>query len=281
MNFSSLKINSLKSLSWLVLSLFVFSGFVYAEQDLPKEMQDVGIDEKLGSKLPLDAQFKDEDGNSVLLGDYFNKGKPVLISMVYYECPMLCTMVLNGLIDGLNQMPWVPGEKFTMLSVSVKPEETPKLAARKKKTHVGALRNQPTEDGWRFLTGSVENIDALADAIGFRFNRLENGEVAHNAGIFIASPTGLMSRYLYGITYKGMDLKRALLDASDEKQISMMDKVIMFCYRYSKDAQGYVFFAQNFMKTSGYIVLTAVLLLFGSLWYREIRKKKVEISHTR
>ena len=263
----------MKTIFFIIVSLL--SSVLYAEEALPPELKDVGIEEHLGQKIPLDLIFQDDAGKSVRLADYFNKGKPVLINFAYFRCPMLCNMVLKGMLDGMKNLTWTPGKEYEVLTISIDPRETAELAAAKKKTHVDELNMLGSEKGWHFLTGKEENIQALTKIIGFgyKYNKASD-DYAHAAGIFTLTPDGKISRYLYGIDYKGRDLKLALLDASDGKSLSLGEKLVMLCYRYDADARSYVLFARNMMRGAGVLVVLFLLFFLGGFWLKEFRRKK-------
>jgi protein SCO1/2 len=245
-------------------------------QSLPANLVDVGIDEHLGETIPLDVHFKDESGKDVELGSFFQPGKPVLLNFAYFQCPMLCNLVLNGMLEGMKKQDWTPGKEYEVVTISIDPRENPELAAAKKATHIEALGRPEAAAGWHFLTGTDKDIHKIADAIGFKYQYLKsNNEYAHAAGVFTLSPAGKISRYLYGVEFKKKDLRLALLDASEGKALSIGDKLVMFCYRYDANAKGYVMFAQNFMKGSGVVVVACLALLLGGLWRREIKRRDV------
>jgi protein SCO1/2 len=245
-------------------------------QSLPPALVDVGIDEHLGAQVPFDAKFKDDEGKDVQLGSYFQPGKPVLLNFAYYQCPMLCNLVLNGMLDGMKKLSWTPGKEFEVVTISIDPRETQDLAAAKKKTHIEALGKPEAAAGWHFLTGNEKDIKRVADAIGFKYQYLRNtNEYAHAAGIFTISPAGKISRYLYGVEFKRKDLRLALLDASEGRALSIGEKIEMFCYRYDANAKGYVLFARNFMKGGGYVVAAALFLFLGAMWRRELKRNKI------
>jgi len=251
---------------------------VSAENILPPDLNDVSIEEHLGSSIPFDAEFKNEKSEVITLGSYYSSGKPILINLVYYDCPMLCNLVLNGMSRGLDEMRWTPGNEFDIVTLSIDASETPELANEKKAAYIQSISKKESAKGWHFLTGTDENIRMVTETIGFNFNKLGENDIAHGAALYITSPTGKLSRYLYGVQYSGFDLKRGLLDAMDEKQISVADKVLMFCYRYSKDARGYVLFAGNFITGSGYLVLSLFIGFFSWLWYHEFKRKRKKVS---
>jgi protein SCO1 len=249
-------------------------------QTLPDDLVDVGIDEHLGAQIPLDAVFTDETGKEVTLASYFKIGKPVLLNFAYYQCPMLCNMVLNGMLKGMKNMTWVPGKEFQIITISIDANEGHEIAAAKKETHIKALGIPEAAEGWHFLTGKESEIRKVADTVGFKFRYMPvSKEFAHAAGVFTVSPQGKISRYLYGVEYRSKDLKLALLDASEGKSISFGDKIAMFCYRYDPNAKGYVLFARNFMKGGGILVILALGLLIGGLWRKEYKRRNPVLSH--
>jgi protein SCO1/2 len=245
-------------------------------QSLPANLVDVGIEEHLGETVPMDARFKDETGKEVELASYFKPGKPVLLNFAYFQCPMLCNMVLNGMLEGMKKIDWTAGNEFEVVTISIDPRETPELAAAKKQSHIEALGKPEAAPGWHFLTGDEKQIDKVANAIGFKYQYIKaSNEYAHAAGVFTISPAGKISRYLYGVEFKKKDLRLALLDASEGKALSIGDKLVLFCYRYDANAKGYVLFARNFMKGGGYVVVACLALLLGGLWRKEFKRRDV------
>ncbi len=263
------------------ISLFIFfilfSSVLKAEEVTPNELKDVGIEEHLGQKIPLDLPFIDDSGKEVKIGDYFNKGKPVLLNFAYFRCPMLCNLVLNGMLDGMKGLNWTPGKEYEVLTISIDPRENAEAATAKKQTHIAALNKSGSEKGWHFLTGKKENIEVLTKIVGFGYHyNKESDDFAHAAGIFTVTPIGKISRYLYGIDYKARDLKLALLDASDGKSLSLGDKLIMFCYQYDANSKNYVLFARNFMRGGGVLVILFLFFFLGGFWLKEWKKKRLE-----
>jgi protein SCO1 len=246
-------------------------------QTLPDALINVGIEEHLGAQVPMDAVFLDETGKQVQLGSFFKSGKPVLLNFAYYQCPMLCNMVLNGMLNGMKKMAWVAGREFEVVTISMDPKEGPSEAAAKKETHIKALGMPEAASGWHFLTGTDANIHKVADIVGFKYQFMPvSKEFAHAAGVFTISPLGKISRYLYGVEYRSKDLKLALLDASEGKTISFGDRVAMFCYRYDPNSKGYVLFARNFMKGGGILTILGLALFMGFLWRKEFKKASPE-----
>lgn len=222
--------------------------------------QDVGIDQRLGERVPLDLRFRAEDGREIELGRLFD-GKPVILSLVYFECPMLCTMVLDDQVRALRALPYELGSDFEMVSVSIDPSETPELAGEKKRRYVESWRKDASESeraGWHFLTGEQPAIEALASAVGFRYAYdAANDEYAHAAGIMVLTPDGTLSRYLYGLGYSPRDLKLAIVDASDRKVGSLADQILVRCMSYDAATGKYHFAIFAALRTA------AVLTLLG------------------
>lgn len=272
------------SYSKLVLSIIIvlttyFGVRAQIANQNPVELQDIDVEEHLGDFMPLDLQFINEHGQSVLLTDYFNQDKPVILVLAYYECPMLCTLVLNGLTQSVYKMKMQFGEEYKILTVSIDPTENSELAAAKKQSYLKMLNQSENNDGWTFLTGTETNIKKLADAVGFRYFYVEErDEFAHPAVVMLLSEKGKLSRYLYGIEYKINDLKLGLLEAAEGKVGSTLDKLILYCYHYDPNSGGYVVFASNIMKLGGAITLVLLSGFLGLMWLKDNRKKSVQYS---
>ena len=248
-------------------------------RDSVAELMEIDIIEHLGDSLPLNLSFVDDNGSEVTLSDYFKGDKPVILTLGYYECPMLCNLVFNGVSEGIKELGWVPGEKYQVISVSIDPLETADLAANKKANYIKFLEMPGASDGWHFLVTESENAKTLADVIGFKYYYVEDrDEYAHAAAAYLISPDGVISRYLYGIQYTGINLKLGLLEASEGKIGSTMDKILLYCYRYDPDAKGYVLFAQNAMKVGGVVTVVLIALLVGLLFIRERLKAQGEVA---
>jgi protein SCO1/2 len=192
----------------------------------------IGIDQRIGHQVPLDLEFVDENGRQVRLGDYFGR-RPVILALVYYECPMLCTQVLNGLVTALGVMNFEPGREFDVVAVSFNPKEGPGLAAQKKASYLERYGRPHTAGGWHFLTGSDSSIQRLTEAMGFRYAYDEKlGQYAHGAGIEVLTPRGVIAKYYYGIEYSARDIRFGLIQASEEGIGTPIDDVLLFCYHY-------------------------------------------------
>lgn len=236
----------------------------------PAAVEGVGVDEKLDEQIPLDLQFTDENGRRVRLGDYFSEGRPVLLTLVYYDCPMLCTLVLDGMVDTLQGLELSGGDQFEMVTVSIDPGEQPHLARAKKQSYVREYGRAEAAAGWHFLTGEQDQIRRLADAVGFRYRYLpERGEYAHPAALIVLTPEGRVSRYLFGVNNDPKTMRLALVEASEGKIGSIVDQFLLYCYRYDAEEGTYAPAALKIMRVGAIlaaIVLGAVLVTF---WRRD------------
>lgn len=260
----------------MLAALLVSPAFAQINRDLP-ELEGVGITEKLDQQVPLDLTFTDENGRPVRLGEYFRPGRPVILTLNYYSCPMLCTVQLNGLVDGLKQLDWTPGNQFEIVTVSFNPSETPTLARLKKQNYFkeyGRLAAAAAA-GWHFLTGKQENIVKLADAVGFHYKWDEKQQqYMHAAAAIICMPDGKISRYLKTVVYDPQTLKLSVIAANEGKYRSTLDEILLFCYHYDPSAGTYSLAAMNIMRAGG--VLTVLILgsILAAAWLRDARRKK-------
>jgi protein SCO1/2 len=226
----------------------------------------IGIDQRLNEQVPLDLPFVDENGRDVRLGDYFGK-RPVVLALVYYECPMLCTQVLNGVVSSLGVVKFNAGTEFDVIAVSINPKEGPGLAAQKKQAYVDRYKRPGTEHGFHFLTGKQESIDKLAQAVGFRYEYdAETGQYAHGAGVEILTPKGVISRYFYGIDFSPRDMQFGLMDAAEQRIGSRIDSALLLCYHYDPSTGKYGVIAIDAIRIGGVATVLAFLtFLFVSL----------------
>jgi protein SCO1/2 len=217
----------------------------------PGVLQEIGFDQRLGETVPLDLAFADEAGQAVRLSDYFGK-KPVVLSLVYYECPMLCTLSLNGLAGALEVLSFVPGQEFEVVTLSFDPTETPVLAAAKKKAYLSRYKRPGAHAGWHFLTGRKESVEALTRAVGFRYVWDEaTKQFAHPAGLLVLTPEGRISRYLFGVEYAPKDLRLALVDAAGGRIGNPVDQLLLYCYQYDPRAGRYSASILNLVRLLG------------------------------
>jgi protein SCO1/2 len=246
---------------WTISILAVaWLGGVPAQAQLPMDdlFRDVAFDQRLNERLPLDAEFVDEAGRPVRLGQYFGQ-RPVILALVYYECPMLCTIVLNGLLRSLKTLSFDAGKEFDVVAVSFDPGEGPALAAAKKVQYVDGYGRPGTASGWHFLTGSEASIQRLVQAVGFRYAYdAEKDEYAHVGGIVVLTPEGRIAQYFYGIEYPPKHLRLGLVEASSGKIGSAVDQLLLMCYRYDPASGRYSVVIMNVVRLAS--VTTVVLL---------------------
>lgn len=232
----------------------------------------IGIDQKIGQQLPLDLTFRDEDGRDVKLGQYFGS-RPVVLALAYYECPMLCTQVLNGMTGALKTLSFDAGKDFDVVVVSIDPKDSFRLAANKKQTYVEHYGRPQTAGGWHFLTGTEASIKPLADAIGFRYAYDANiKQYAHGAAIYVATPKGIVARYLLGIDFAPRDLRLALVEASNNQLGSVTDKVLLLCYHYDPAVGKYGVAILNAVRV-GFVGTVTGFLVFLFVSLRNERNK--------
>jgi len=249
---------------------------------VPPQLEEVGIEEHLDAEIPMDLEFRDEVGAVVTLGDFFDGTKPVILTLNYYKCPMLCGLQLNGLLDGLMDLDWTPGQEFELVTVSINPLETPALAAEKKQNYMKRYERPSAAKGWHFLTGREPEIRQLASTLGFGYTYdRETGEYAHAAAIFLATPDGRVARYLYGIEYPAKNLRLGLLEASAGKIGSTIDQIILYCYHYDPSSRRYAPVAMNIMRLGGGATALVLGLTLGGYWLREARRRKKSDRGTR
>lgn len=248
-------------------------GGTPADAPIPPELAGIAIDDHAGQDVPRDVVLTDQNGQRVRLGDYFDGQRPVVLALAYYECPMLCSLVLKGVLDGMKQLRWTAGEEYRVVVVSFDPRDTPEKAAAKRLNHVDAYHREVKGRGWDFLVGDQASVKAVADAVGFKYRWDEREkQFAHAAGAFIVTPSGRISRTLYGMSFP--DMRLALLEASEGKTGTVADKVLLFCFHYDPVARGYVLATLRLMKASG--VLTVLVLGFFLLrfWRAERRRNR-------
>jgi len=255
-----------------------------ASTGLPTALRDVRIEQKLDSQLPLDLIFRDESGQPVKLGQYFGS-KPVVLAFVYYDCPMLCTQVLNGMVTSFRVLPFEIGKEFDVVTISFDPRETNELAAAKKKVYVGYLPDRfqaNASNGWHFLTGDAESIKQITDAVGFRYHYDEaTKQFAHASGIMIATPHGKLSRYFYGIDYPARDVRLGLIESAQDKIGSPVDQLLLYCYHYDPATGRYGAAIMNVMRAAGILTIIGVvaMLLFLRRWNKPTLTVKTGGAH--
>lgn len=240
-------------------------------------LEDVGIDQKLGESLPLDITLRDENGSAVKLGTYFGE-RPVVLSLVYYKCPMLCNQVLNGLTSALDVVSFDIGKEFDVVTVSFDPRETSELARNKKETYMQWYKRPGAAEGWHFLTGDKESIDKLTDAVGFHYKFDQStDQFIHASGIMIVTPQGKLARYFYGIDYAPKDLRLGLIEASNNKIGNPVDRLLLYCYHYDPAAGRYGAAIMNILRAAGLFTVAGVVAM---LWLLRRRRATADSVST-
>lgn len=242
---------------------------------MPQALKDAVIDEKAGVKIPFDVKLTDQDGIPVVLGQYFsaNDKRPVILTLGYYGCPMLCSLVLNGLTDALKNISFTPGKDYRIVSVSIDDREKTDLAKKKQQAYLSSMKASETADWWKFHVASREESKRLADAVGFNYafdSKID--QFAHGAGFFVLSPEGVLARTLFGINYTPSDVKLALSEASDGKIGSFVDRVLLSCFHYDPDSHRYGIYILGVMRAGG-ILTTLILGSVLLIYFRQERRR--------
>lgn len=241
-----------------------------AERNKPAYLKDVGIDQKLGAQLPLDLTFRDETGKPVKLAEYFDgQKKPVILTLVYYSCPQLCTLVLNDLNRGMNGLSTLSaGDDYQVVTVSIDPSDTAALAADKKATYMASYRRPHAEQGWHFLTGDQTSVRKLTQAVGFKYKwDPKFQQFIHPSGLIILTPKGVVSRYFFGIDYDLKDLRLSLEEASSNKIGSLTDRILLYCFHYDETSGRYTASVTKIVKLGGLLTVAAL----GFFWFAMYR----------
>ena len=240
----------------------------------PKILEDVRIEQRLNEQIPAELVFRDENDEEVRLGDYYGK-KPILLALVYFRCPMMCTEVLNGLADCLKQVPLEMGKDYSVVTVSFDTKDTPEKAEKKKANYLELYGKSGGEEGWHFLTGQQPSIDSITQAAGFHYVFDEKTQqFAHPAGIMVLTPEGRISKYFYGIRYSARDVRLGLVDASDRKIGTPADQVLLYCFHYDPEMGKYTANVMNLVRMSGIFTLLVIAGVLAMMWRHERRRTR-------
>ena len=264
---------------FLVLSLSAWILPLRAEEPLPPELKNIGIDPTLGATIPLDLVFNDEEGKTVRLASFFGHGKPVILALVYYECPMLCNLALNSLTDGLKGIPWTAGDQFEIVTVSFNPKETSELAKAKKAAHIEELGRPQAAAGWHFLVGRDDQIKSLAAAVGYKYawDPLQK-QYAHATGMFFLTDSGKLARVLFGLDFSARSLRLALTETAEGKVGTLADKFLLFCYHYDPQSRGYSLAAFRIMQLGGILTMIFLFGVLGLFFGIERRQRRRAVA---
>ncbi|MDA0712458.1 MAG: SCO family protein [bacterium] len=259
--------------TWLIPAQSSFAG--EGSLQAPKDLEGTEIIDKRGSTVAFDVELVDHEGKKQTLATYFgpDQTKPVILTLGYYKCPMLCNLVLNGFLDSLKTMSLTMGKDFRVVSVSINPKETFDLGRSKRANYLKAINLEDDAD-WSFFVGEESEVKRLADSVGFQYRfHKPSGEYIHSAGIFVLSPQGILSRTLYGIDYKTPDVKMALIDASHGKIGSLLDRVILSCFHYDPDSHKYGVYIFGLMRVGGLFTILVIGLMLFLYWRYEKRSR--------
>lgn len=247
---------------------------------LPAILQNVTFRPELNAQMPLDVPFTDENGKSVQLGNYFHQQKPVLVAFVYYGCPMLCTQLEQGVVGSLRMLSFNPGRDYEVVFVSFDDRDTPAMAIAKKNTAMDHFRRKETAAGWHFLTGSKESIATVTNAANFHFNfDAKNNLFAHASGIMLLTPDGKISRYFYGVEFPGRDLRLGLVDASQGKIGTPVDKMLLFCFQYDPSTARYSATILSIMRLLALGTVAGLVIMILIYRKRDKRAAQAKLSH--
>lgn len=256
-----------------ILTFCMFSVSVFAQltEQAGIAYEGVGLSPRLGEQIPLDLAFTNSSGEHVILGDYFDQGRPVVLTFVYHTCPMLCSALLDGVTRSLDDVPWAPGNGYEMVTVSFSPDDTPERAAEQRARYLQRLKQEDAE--WHFLTGNESSIQALTRATGFMFKWVEEqSEYAHPAAIIVLSDQGTITRYLPDLTPRGRDLRAAIVEASDGTVGNLLDRAFLYCFQFDPTSNSYVLVARRAMQVGGGVTALLLIVSLGLLWVRDTNK---------
>lgn len=244
----------------------------------PAALRNVGIEQKMGAQVPVDIPFNDESGRPVTLSQYLHK--PVILALVYYQCPSLCNMVLNGVVRSVRSLQMTAGDEYEVVAVSFDPHETQEMAAAKKASYVKEYNREGSENGWHFLTGAEASSKTLADAVGFRYayDALTN-QYAHGSAIMILTPEGHVARYFYGIDYPARDVRLGLVEASERRVSSPVDQVLLYCYHYDPANGKYGLVIMNVLRIAGLLTVACLATFMIIMFRRDFRTPRDAWQH--
>lgn len=272
----------------LLFGVFAVAAFLFPAsapaqvlENVP-QLDGVGITEHLNERLPLELPLVDESGAAVRLGDYFVPGRPVMLFLVYYNCPMLCNLVTDAFVEGIRGIEWVPGKEYEIVTVSIDPSDTPAAAKAKRDHQVENLGIPGAAAGWHFLTGTEADVRALAKAIGFsyRYDPVKK-EYLHAAAVYVATPEGVLSRYLYGVQFDPATVRLSLVEASNGKIGGTVDQILLYCFAYDHTAGRYGPAAFKIMRLGAGLCVVLIGCYLAASWIADARRRRAVIRGAR
>jgi protein SCO1/2 len=247
-------------------------SIIEAQKDLPPQVQGVDVQEHLGEMIPKDLRFTDVEGREVKLGDVLSKTKPTLLTLVYYNCPMLCNLVLNAQVQSMRELGLELGRDYEAVTVSIDPEDTPAQSTERRRRHLQSM-GKPESAPWHFFTGTDGEIRRLADTVGFKYTYdASTKQYAHPAVVHVLTPEGSVSRYLYGTSFPPKDMKLAILEAANGRVGTSFDQIVMSCFKYDTASRRYGFYIFGFIRLGGMMVFCALATMLIYFWRRELKK---------
>ncbi|WNG39892.1 SCO family protein [Archangium minus] len=247
-------------------------SIVDAQSDTPPQVRGVDVEEHLGELTPLEAQFTDAFGKPVRLRDVLPRTRPVLLTLVYYNCPLLCNLVINEQIRTMRELGLELGKDYEAVTVSIDPQDTPAQSLERRRRHLQSM-GQPETAPWHFLTGTEENIRQLADAVGFKYAYdADTKQYVHPAVVHVLTPEGAISRYLYGTSFRPQDMKLALLEAAGGRVGTSIDRIVLTCFKYDTATRRYGFYIFGFLRIGSLMVFGALATMLAYYWRRELKK---------
>jgi protein SCO1 len=270
------RVRALAMVALVGLLAITFAARAHAQiAQTPRELEHVGVTEHLDGPLPLDTPFRDHTGAPTTLRKLFDGKRPLVLQFAYHSCPVVCSMITNNLAAGLKEVPWTIGKEFDVVTISIDPNESLERAAAKR---AGILNEygRGITGGWHFLVGDAKAIEAVTAAAGFEYQYDERQKQwGHPSVVFVVKPNGHMARYLYGLEFPPSDLRLGLLEASEGRHISTVEKLILYCYHYDPQGGKYVLVAMRVMQVGASAVAIVLFAILGLFWSRELRKRRL------
>ena len=249
----------------IVVLFFILTRCLYAQSTIPYKLQDIGVTEKLGITITVNHQFKDPVLDKIVyFDDFFKDDKPVLLSFVYYSCPMLCNFITTSMVDTLNELPRSILDDFNIVSISINPNDTMPQAIAFRDRYRSKLQD-PEKIKWSFLLGQDDSVKQLADSVGFKYKLTDDGEYSHSAVLLFLSPSKQVTRYLYGLSYEPFDFKLSIIEAKKNQQVSTIEKLLLFCYNYDPQSRKYSIYAFRLLRLGGGLTVIGILFMMWKL----------------